>query len=77
MEFNLTFEQLYELFKDGIRHGEDIQSNYDWGIMHNKQNHEAFNESLLEIVVDRTKYATWEEYMQAYNDMRNKLDNAW
>jgi len=76
MECNLTLEQLFELFKDGIKQGEDKQSSYDWGTYCRTQDHEAFKESLIEIMIDRTKYIKWEYYYQAKSELEKYLDSV-
>jgi hypothetical protein len=76
MKFELTLHQLWVLFRDGMSQGSDNATCYDWGTINHNKDNDMFKESLVEILIDRTKYITWEEYYQAKCDMEKKIDNT-
>jgi hypothetical protein len=52
-ERTFTIEEIKQIFRAGVRQGEDQASAYDWGSSPKQSEDEAFKEAISDIIYDR------------------------
>ena len=79
MKFELTLEDIIDIFRDGVDRGNDEASSYDWGCSPSSSFNDCLASSIKEVLNkgkkwDDSDYIQIETVMEWINDRKNKTN---